>query len=550
MSIEKINGTQIDNGLEHPSYLRGSHTIVEPGIETPLSPEILASNHVIFIVGLTPGSGSRSIAKRLSEVLGADHIDMRKVAEREEFTEGSTGVRRFSKRYEDPLDLDRDILSSLPEGRVVIDGKAISTLAGDILKDRPYTIIYTHTNPVDAAIRVYQHEGGSIRDLLLNPDVLTEQLRRVEDYRKMEEAMLQVALPQVDAVQRYPIQMVTNQLTSSNLIVVDTSLAATDEIIEGLTQKNIVTHEREFEILASELGKINALLLSITTDPRVNMDFRDRDHIRQTLQAIEYKLQHRFWPTFDPLALGEIRRDIRKSWISVLYPIYRLLPHFYIDEQNEVIADTKSSLWAPEFYKIATARDIIKARLTGKKVFDPYGGAGMMMMYLASEQIPAKIYLGDLSYPGGKPLLPDRNIQYHPELNMQLYSSLADGLPGFYRPRVHERIDEFITMDANHPPFGPGDKDIDIIFTDPPYGKNLPDGGIGGFLVALPGLLNLTREGGIFLIPMEWLPILQDSAQARELEEYNFIQLSGDLSLNQSKIPTCLVMFGKKEQSN
>ena len=41
---------------------------------------------------------------------------------------------------------------------------------------------------------------------------------------------------------------------------------------------------------------------------------------------------------------------------------------------------------------------------------------------------------------------------------------------------------------------------FDLICSDPPYGVNLDNGDLDFFLGALPGLLDITRIGGIFLV--------------------------------------------------
>jgi 16S rRNA G966 N2-methylase RsmD len=309
-------------------------------------------------------------------------------------------------------------------------------------------------------------------------------------------------------------------------------LSNTNPLIPLSTEYTISSNEKEFNRVSESLINyffwMQAKFKNLKDGGK--LDLRDIIHMEENLERVRYQLHERLFTIIDPKVRELIFNDIRNAIVNFIYSIFRVTPKYYITKTGEIRKDENSHMWAPEFYKIARAWPLLKSLLIDKEIFDPFAGAGNLSFHLVGRGIIKRAVLGDLSYFGGSPLNGDE-IYYDPFLNFGLYSSFFNGLPELFKPD-NRRI-SFLTMNALNPAFGK--RSFDYILTDPPYGKNLNDGGIKSFLKFTESLLPLARKGIIYLIPQEWNSVLINNG-------FNMQQLTNDLSLGQSKLPTNYVL--------
>ena len=260
----------------------------------------------------------------------------------------------------------------------------------------------------------------------------------------------------------------------------------------------------------------------------------DDTHFKYHLEGVKYKTD-RLGMMLGAKAIALVREDLRKTiidgWSSLMM---KNAPRFFRDEKGEVSIDNDSCNWTPEYYKIAEAWPVFSEVLKGKSVLDPFAGAGTLTNLLAARNIPSRIFTSDISYEGGRPLEGVGKV-YAPDLNRKMWEALFDDLPSWYKPD-HTSLETPRTSDARQLPFG--DKTIDYIVTDPPYGKNCP-GGLELLQDSLGEMKRVTRKGSILLIPEDWVEKLHQSG-------HTIKQLTRDVSRGTSSLPTCYVYINSK----
>lgn len=492
--------------------------------------ESLSPNAVILLSGLTPGAGSSSLGRELASRLGADFVG---VGERLRSRLGGLTEDDLQARLRtmpDPAAFDRALYDELPKDRrVVVEGK-LATVQGRLYlpNDREVMSVYTHTDPVTAARRVLTREEYGLVNLVTDPDSLVKKVNQIEARRAHDIAELgaeEIVFSPYD-----PVMQERNGGT-----VVNTGLSSAFEIASRLTSGDPLDKDIETN---SIYDFYETVLRAVQSPSGIGLDEREAAHIKLNLDRITYMLRERYPVLSEGPAMDMVRDDVRKGIISVLYPLYRMLPKFFVDGDGELQTDNRSYKWAPEYYKIGRGWEVLKTELAGKDIIDPFGGPGMLMTYLAARGIPNSITLADLSYPGGKNLDDSYSgkINYQPWYNIYLFQSLLDRLPEYYKQPCFANIRGCVTADATKMPFAKNA--FDLVVGDPPYGFNLNDGGPDLFFEMLPGLLEVGKEGGLFIIPDEWQPSV---ARYSEQKGYQAKRLTGDLSLGQSNHPTSMV---------
>lgn len=498
--------------------------------------DTLPHNGVVLLSGLTPGAGSSSLGRDLARQLGAEYVG---VGDMLRSRLGAVTERELQHRLSsmpDPAVFDRKLYNGLPpDKRVVVDGKLATVRGSAYLGERETVNVYPYTDPVTAARRILRRDGYSLADFRGDPDLLVATVNNVRQRRRHDAERLGA-----EAVSFSTQDPLIKEISTGTLV--NTGRASSTELASQLTDGEPLGKDVEAGLIFDFYSRLRRAVAP-ERGPGLGLDSRESDHIEANLGRIDYMLRERFPVYREGPALDVVRRTIRKALVNTVYPAYRLLPKFFVDGDGELQADKQSHKWAPEYYKIARSWEVLKSEVSGKDIIDPFGGPGMLLTYLAARDVPKSVVLADIAYPGGMKLedsLEGKAVNYQPWLNIHLFQSMLDGLPAYYREPYLSNIKGVVTADARALPFRPNS--FDLVVGDPPFGINLNDGGQDLFFEMLPGLLDIGREGGLFMIPDAW----QDGvARYSENKGYQAEQLTEDLSLGQSRIPTSIVRIRK-----
>jgi hypothetical protein len=304
----------------------------------------------------------------------------------------------------------------------------------------------------------------------------------------------------------------------------------------------MLSEAQDWEIIS--LQDTLKTLLTLGVDLRDKIHPRDLVHYDHQIEAIEYGIE-RLKITVNAEGLASIRSDLKKAIIDCWYGLMmRRIPRFFHATSDinpgeiELVLDNETHSWSPEFYKIAEGWPTLSAILKDKVILDPFAGSGTLLNLLVARGVPSRAIYSDQSYAGGADLNGKHNW-YAAQQNRQSSQLLFDNLPSWYKPDF-SRVAGYTTAIAQKLPFGT--KCVDYIFGDPPYGKNLDDGGIGVLFGCLPEFSRVAREGSVLLIPTEWVRELRNSGQ-------NVTQLTKDVSKGTSKLPVCYVLVEPNPQA-
>lgn len=217
------------------------------------------------------------------------------------------------------------------------------------------------------------------------------------------------------------------------------------------------------------------------------------------------------------------------------------LARHLISDDSQVVPDTVSARWSPGYYRIDSGLAKLRDEMKGASILDPFSGSGSIMHSLLALDIPSQVFLNDLSYRGGTSIWrDDRGIgyYYYPEENLSEYRSLFNEYQDHVPPVGFDRIAGYGSEDVGRG-LSHQTNSFDLVFTDPPYGKNLSSSGINGLLEYLPEMLRVARECVILMIPEAWLTFLAN------LPKYNVEDLSDCSGHQHSSFSTKLVRIYK-----
>lgn len=190
------------------------------------------------------------------------------------------------------------------------------------------------------------------------------------------------------------------------------------------------------------------------------------------------------------------------------------LPRYLVNSGGSQKCDTVSAKWSPGFYRMDKSMQILKDKLSGANVLDVYAGSGSMMHTILAMNIPSSVTLNDICYRGGPRTITRDGYYYSPADNAREYDKLFEKYqasiprPDFNKVQAHTHSDIQNGLD-----FGRGS--FDYVFTDPPYAKNLEEGGCNDFIKHVPEVLRVTTEGALVVMPEEWVPIIKSSGTCK-----------------------------------
>lgn len=492
----------------------------------------LGSPPVYLISSELPGCGSTTLARDLTESIGTPEMRPHTVFVGQVIrkalgvTSDDELVARL-KEINDPNHFDPLIYGALPTDQVcIVEGKLATTAGPHFLSDRETVSVTLESSPLFSAKRVMEREGAgpnSTCDMLLEKDgngrmlhLLGNIATRSDHDRRLREKLTH-----------------TESTRAHKELVFDTRMMSAKEITAAiLGNGNFEDYVPEWEL--------NALEGALRTISDIGMALRkkiipnDREHFEHQKEAIQYNLE-RLAITLSPLGIAEIRKSLREALIDCWYGLMmKEIPRYFVDKQGILQYDIESHSWSPEYYKVAEGWPTITSHLRGKTVLDPFAGSGTLMSLLVARGIPKEAYYSDLSYAGGK-TINGSGYWYQPQLNVEASRLLFDTLPSWYRPDF-SIVKGFITANAFGIPLK--DNAVDYVFADPPYGKNLNDGGIGVLFGSIKELVRVSREGAILLVPVDWLKELRSG-------DIRVTQLTKDVSRGHSGFPVCYIKVEK-----
>lgn len=513
-----------------------------PEVLQTLSESGTESQHPIYLVSSrVPGSGSTTTAHMLAQALG-DKYEMEpffvSIGAEIRKLQSSTGEADLRKNEDagptprDPNMFDVQFYDAALDHKIsVVEGKKATSTGRKIIGDKRNTVtIDLVAPPLVSAVRVMRREGHDIDSVIRNPGSLLEYMAKLQERTAFLEAM---------------------QSTSSDLppaidsSTFDTSRMCPQEIVgEILGVRDWEKSVPQWEIEA--LKKVESRLFQLSRV--VSSHPLDRTHFEHNHGRLGYQidlLDH----NKNPYAMAGLRSSVHTALVHSMFSIMlKTTPRFFRRElatqdnnaifprqSSEHIVDQMSQAWTPEYYKIANVWPTLKVLLKDKRVLDPFAGAGTLMTTLAARGIPTSIVYGDWCYPGGH-MLQNTEYKYDPRMNIAMTSALFDELPSWYKPLCDKTIMGYVASDARELPYP--DNTFDYIAGDPPYGKNLKEGDLELFLTMLPELNRVSKFGGIYLFPKNWLPNLDEKGVVYET-------LYDDLSNRQSNLPVSVILISK-----
>ncbi|PID31715.1 hypothetical protein CR970_04355 [Candidatus Saccharibacteria bacterium] len=486
--------------------------------DTPLRQPENGEKLVYLISADAPGCGAHTLAENIADTLGGSLLD----------TDSNMPVHTATSETAVttppiPTSADRRFYDSLPDQTCVVTGKLATTIGPLCLKDRATTAIDLTADPLVQAKRTLQRETGlSFPQIALEPTHLDQFLARYA-----------LAAEPIDQAKHRTAPH--ESLAASSRQRINTTGASPEEalsLVLGVQPKSDSAPEWELEALDKTVRDMDATR-DIYGD---RLSVRDTEHYLYNREKIIDGIR-KLNALLDPAAVATTRNDLRNSiidgWSSLLM---KSSPRFFVDQNDHIRTDNKSHRWTPEFYKIAAAEPIFSERLRGKTVLDPFAGAGTLTNLLAGKEIPRKVYASDIAYPGGQPL-DEEGHMYKPELNRKMWKAFFDDLPSWYRPN-DTSLEPYQNANARHLPLEDGA--VDYIVSDPPYAKNLPDGGLDLLFDVLPEFARVSKHGSILLVPVAWLDDLEQK------QPYKITHLTQDVSRGGSNFPTCYVHISRE----
>lgn len=252
---------------------------------------------------------------------------------------------------------------------------------------------------------------------------------------------------------------------------------------------------QEAASLKEFLSEIENKSKSLTSDPR------DKDLFNKYIQLTSVNIGNLEKSGFSNKE--NIRRIIRYHLHSTVLALYlKHGPHFLKDSQGNEIPDNRTHLWTPGFYRIEPALPTIAPLIADQDILDPFAGSGSFMHAFSALGIPRTVTCGDICYIGGRPILPETDWFYNPIHNCEQFEAVYNSLPDTYRPHLSQTITGYVTHDAAS--MGFQDKAFDWIVSDPPYGISHQPGGVDYFASMVPEMMRVVRQGGIFIVPLDW----------------------------------------------
>ncbi len=500
-------------------------------------------NVVVLISAERPGCGSttlaESIAGRIQELHGTEvySLAVGKMLRGLLDVTNEAGLQERLSEINDPHHFDAKIYGeALPAaGRCIVDGK-LATTAGPqhISPERPVVSIDLQTPPLFSAKRVLQREHKDIAQVFgdsPDPDFI-DYIQKLER-RAQHDQGLRTIIDSETPPER----------PNHESFTFDTSQFTTEEIIAYLFDDESHLHEApdwEINALRATLKR----LLTLGVDLREKIHSRDLLHYEHQIEAIEYGIE-RLGITVNNEGLTLIRQDLKKAIIDCWYGLMmRRIPRFFLSsdsespDEAELMLDEETHSWSPEFYKIAEGWPTLSVLLKDKDILDPFAGSGTLLNLLVARGVPRTAIYADQSYSGGVDLNGKHNW-YAAEQNRQASQLLFDDLPSWYKPDF-TRVAGHVTARGQELPFK--SQSVDYIFGDPPYGKNLNEGGIGTLFGCLPEFARVAREGAILLVPVAWVKEIEASGT-------EVTQLTKDVSKGTSKFPVCYVLIKPDQES-
>ncbi|NCN03769.1 MAG: hypothetical protein GW942_01690 [Candidatus Pacebacteria bacterium] len=210
------------------------------------------------------------------------------------------------------------------------------------------------------------------------------------------------------------------------------------------------------------------------------------------------------------------------------------LPRYLVNQKCKVIDDNVSARWSPGFHRLDKGLLKVKERLKGADILDPFAGSGSMMHALLSLGIPATVFLNDMCYLGGQAIVEDENSEpyyYYPQRNLSEYKKIFEEFKHHIPAPNLDKIVGYASENAETLALH-GDNSFDIVFTDPPYNKNLPSEGVLGLIKYLSEIQRVSKNGAILLIPQSWLKMLKSS------NKFRVEDLTGNVANENSNLKT------------
>jgi cytidylate kinase len=479
-------------------------------------------NSVYLISANTPGCGSTTLAKHLQEYLNLSTSTQtyflsigNAVREKLELTDGKE--ESLSKNLDKAASLEyfvKELYLSIPQDcPVIIEGKKAIVMGQELISKTREIIPISLSAPLLTSVsRVMNREGFSLKHLVMYPETIEKYFQQIQSRVNHIKSLATDYTAPTDA----PINSF------------DTSIYRPEEIVQRIMNQNQIQNSAvptwEVKSIQSTLEQLYSLSLAVKSHPL------DKEHFYHSLHNAEYKLKR--LGTNNTVGIDSVREDLHKDLIHAAFSILiKNLPRFVMEENGKIKIDTISRYWTPEYYKIAEAWPTLTSMLKDKTVLDPFAGPGTLLNLLSYRNIPKSICYGDISYIGGKPIN-GSELRYVPELNTQMVNVVFDALPSYYKH--HSKALGYVTSDAKKLPFD--SKSFDYILGDPPYGKNLQDGGVIFFVSALDELQRVTKYGGIYLVPCSWLPVLSELS-------VTYTVLTNDLSSGDSNNPVQYIVI-------
>lgn len=501
------------------------------------NPNISIDAAPVFLVSADlPGAGSTTFAQVIAEELAGECAEppyIKIVGDEVRNILGVTNEQELAARLADipsPDVFDEQIYEGLPEDRpVVIEGKMATTVGPNFIKDRPIVAVDLSSNPLSSAARVLRREGKGHEAILTDSGhYLIENMVRIENRSQHDKDMR----ASIETEPNDDVRSVTFDATMFH----PREMSA--RLLTGETFKTFVP-SWELEALRSTTARIAHLAALHRGDTHPN----DSHHFTHQYDGITYNTD-RLATVLHPEGIAKVREDLRKDLVDCWFGLMlKRVPRFFtevdpVDGGEKLVLDQESHAWTPEYYKIAEAWPVLSTMLKGKKILDPFGGAGTLINLLVARDIPEEAYCSDLSYTGGKSVN-GLDKRYAPHQNIQAAQLLFDELPSWYKPDF-SKIKGLFTADAQHIPLA--DNAVDYIVADPPYGRNC-EGGVGLFLGSLNELLRVSSEGVIVMIPDEWVSDVIAFAP-------NTTRLTTDVSRGASKLPVSYVHIKPAERQD
>ncbi len=494
-----------------------------------LTPRVPVLNHkqtpFILISADMAGCGSTTLARKIYKRLYSKDSPTRLILIGNMIRSmldmhGEVSARGFEK-VPSTESFDKKIyMEMVPEDGAIIEGKHATSIGFEFLTDKfgneKIYLLNLTNREMFSVIRVLRREGIELNDILDKPAILLSYLKMLEE-------------------RNIHIKMQVKDNNVPHGPIIDTSLFSSDEIISQIFGDYSWLYdvpEWEINSLLDTLDRLERIYIKSK-----RTESKDAGHYEFARGRVKYMVANRLMIIRDPFTLINIRKDIRDVLEqAVLALLNKRSPRFGV-KGGDLIIDRESRQWTPSYYKLASVLPMLRRYIDGKIILDPFGGSASLSNALKMLCTPKEVIVGDLSYTGGKQLN-DALDFYLPELNTQILFSAFDKLPSWYKPKPLRQRNTFITHDVKELPFA--SNSMDLVVTDPPYKINLDDGGCDFFFESLPEIMRVVKEGGLFIIPMSWLPEFDN-------RKIKYVKMTDDISRGNSHVPVCWIMIKKND---